>query len=74
MQEVGGVKGYLTPMQWKGLGLHIFCSYSWFDVSREQLVYLSSLAFTWTEIAALLGVSRMTIYMEVKEVIVIIVV
>ena len=33
-----------------------------FEVSLEQLQYLKSLFFTWSEIAALLGVSRMTIY------------
>ena len=31
------------------------------DISREQLKYLSSLSFTCTDIAHLLGVSRMTI-------------
>jgi len=33
-----------------------------FDISRDQLTYLSSLFFKWTEIADLLGVSRMTVY------------
>ena len=33
-----------------------------FDISKEQLVYLLSLSFTWVEVAALLGVSRMTVY------------
>ncbi len=33
-----------------------------FEISQDQLLYLSSLSFTWTEIASLLGVSRMTIY------------
>jgi CRP-like cAMP-binding protein len=33
-----------------------------FDISREQLLYLSSLSFTWTDISHMLGVSRMTIY------------
>ncbi len=33
-----------------------------FEISREQLEYLASLSFTWTEIAALLGVSRTTVY------------
>lgn len=33
-----------------------------FNISRDQLLYLVSLSFKWTEIAALLGVSRMTIY------------
>ena len=33
-----------------------------FEIEKEQLVYLSSLNFSWTEIAALLGVSCMTIY------------
>lgn len=38
-----------------------------FDVSRNQLEYLSSLSFTWTEAASLLGVSRMTIYRRRRE-------
>ena len=33
-----------------------------FDVSKEQVEYLSSMQFTWSEIAALLGVSRSTLY------------
>ena len=33
-----------------------------FNVSRSQIEYLSSLSFKWTEIAAILGVSRMTLY------------
>lgn len=33
-----------------------------FDISRDQLEYLSSMSFTWTRIASMLGVSRMTIY------------
>ncbi len=33
-----------------------------FNVSREQLEYLSSLGFSWSEIASILGVSRMTVY------------
>ena len=33
-----------------------------FEIGKEQLQYLSSLSFTWHEIAVLLGVSRMTIY------------
>lgn len=33
-----------------------------FCISKDQLLYLSSLSFTWTEIAAMLNVSRMTIY------------
>ena len=32
-----------------------------FDISQEQLEYLSSPSFNWSQIAALLGVSRMTI-------------
>ena len=38
-----------------------------FDVSKDQLEYLSSLSFTWTEIASLLGVSRMTVYRRRRE-------
>ena len=33
-----------------------------FNISKDQLVYLSSLAFNWKDIAAILNVSRMTIY------------
>ena len=33
-----------------------------FDVTKEQLEYLSSFSFTWSEIVALLGVSRTTIF------------
>lgn len=33
-----------------------------FEIMKDQLLYLSSLAFKWTEIAALLSVSRMTLY------------
>lgn len=38
-----------------------------FIVSCEQLLYLRSLSFTWTEIASLLGVSRMTIFRRRQE-------
>lgn len=33
-----------------------------FYISKDQLVYLSSLSFKWKDIAAILNVSRMTIY------------
>lgn len=33
-----------------------------FLIPQQQLEYLRSLSFTWVEIAALLGVSRMTVY------------
>ena len=33
-----------------------------FDVNADQLEYLESLSFSWTDIASMLGVSRMTIY------------
>ena len=33
-----------------------------FDVEKSQLEYLRCLNFTWTEIANLIGVSRMTLY------------
>ena len=33
-----------------------------FDVDKDQLEYLLSLSFNWSEIAALLGISRMTLY------------
>ena len=37
------------------------------EVTQDQLEYLSSLSFSWTEIAALLGVSRMTLYGRRRE-------
>ena len=40
-----------------------------FDISKEQLEYLSSLSFKWNEIALLLGVSRMTVYRYVHNII-----
>ena len=33
-----------------------------FQISHDQLQYLSSMSFNWTQIAEMLGVSRMTIY------------
>lgn len=33
-----------------------------FGVTKEQLEYLSSMSFSWTQISQLLGVSRMTVY------------
>ncbi len=33
-----------------------------FDVNKSQLEYLESLSFKWTEIASILGISRMTLY------------
>ena len=38
-----------------------------FDIGSDQLVYLSSLNFTWTRIASMMGVSRMTIYRRRRE-------
>jgi len=33
-----------------------------FDIDQEQLEYLVSLSFSWSDIAALLGISRTTLY------------
>ena len=33
-----------------------------FEISRDQILYLHSLSFSWSQISSLLGVSRMTIY------------
>ena len=33
-----------------------------FEIAKEQIEYLLSISFTWTEIAGLLGISRMTLY------------
>ncbi len=38
-----------------------------FHVSREQLEYLAALSFSWTEIASVLGVSRMTVFRRRRE-------
>ena len=38
-----------------------------FQITQDQLEYLASLSFTWTEIASLLNVSRMTIYRRRQE-------
>ena len=38
-----------------------------FNIQREQLLYLSSLGFSWTSIASLVGVSRMTLYRRRAE-------
>ena len=38
-----------------------------FDISQEQLIYLHSLSFSWSQIAAILGVSRMTLYRRRAE-------
>ena len=38
-----------------------------FEVTRDQLEYLASLSFTWTQTAAMLGVSRMTVYRRRQE-------
>ena len=38
-----------------------------FVIPKEQLVYLKSVNFTWTSIASLLGVSRMTVYRRRAE-------
>ena len=38
-----------------------------FDISQEQLIYLHSLSFSWSQIAAILGVSCMTLYMRRAE-------
>ena len=38
-----------------------------FEIGKDQLVYLSSLSFTWSEIASLFGVSRMTIFRRRQE-------
>ena len=38
-----------------------------FRITREQLEYLRSLSFSWTDISRLLGVSRMTIHRRRDE-------
>ena len=36
-------------------------------MSEDQLMFLHSFSFTWTEIASLLGVSRMMVYRRRQE-------
>lgn len=38
-----------------------------FDIGMDQLVYLSSLNFSWNSISLIMGVSRMTIYRRRRE-------
>ena len=38
-----------------------------FEINRDQLVYPQSLSFSWSEIASLLNVSRMTIYRRRRD-------
>lgn len=38
-----------------------------FEVSSEQIQYLRSLCFSWTDISSLLGISRMTLYRRRQE-------
>jgi len=38
-----------------------------FEINQDQLEYLASLSFSWMEIAAILGVSRMTIWRRRQE-------
>ena len=33
-----------------------------FEIAKEQIEYFLSISFTWIDIAALLGISRMTLY------------
>ena len=33
-----------------------------FDINKEELEYLTTLSFSWSEIAALIGVSRSTVF------------
>ena len=50
---------YITPIV---SSTHPRCGRPRFDISRDQLEYLSFMNFSWTKIASMLGVSRMTIY------------
>lgn len=38
-----------------------------FEVSSDQIEYLRSLCFSWTDISSLLGISRMTLYRRRQE-------
>lgn len=38
-----------------------------FDISKQQLIYLRSMCFSWVQIANLLGVSRMTVFRRRRE-------
>ena len=57
--ESGNLRRFLANLEQRLTGR---CGHPHFDVSKEQLEYLALLSFTWTEIAALLGISRMAVY------------
>ena len=38
-----------------------------FDITKDQLEYLASLSFSWTQIASILGVSKVTIFRRRRE-------
>jgi len=38
-----------------------------FEIRKEQLLYLMSMSFSWTQIAQMLGVSHMTVYCRQLE-------
>lgn len=51
-----------VPLETQRLSWHGGPGTPHFKISKSQLEYLASLSFKWPEVAALLGVSRMTIY------------
>lgn len=53
--------GLHSSYQVTTVSAHI-CGRPRFNISRDQLEYLCSMSFSWTKIASMLGVSRMTIY------------
>ncbi len=54
---------YLAP----AVSAHLRPGRPRFDISQDQLEYLSSMSFSWTKIASMLGVSRMTVYRRRME-------
>ena len=60
MDGLGTVSGneYTPSLEYSGRG----AGRPRFTISKEQLLYLRSLSFTWTSISKMLMVSRMTIY------------
>ena len=59
LDDVVAASHYTPPRASSGSGLG---GRPRFVATRDQLLYLRSLSFSWTQIASLLGVFRMTIY------------
>ncbi len=67
---VNDLEAHVTSYRYRIPLLHSTCiapGRPRFHITREQLEYLRSLSFSWTNICRILGVSRMTIYRRRAE-------